>query len=203
MKSSILCVAVAATIALVHGVSHTAADKNAKECELNYLNESSVISITTAERCEALVRFSKCLSKFGSNSAAENTLFNQNAKACEPYWNSMDAPVLRTARGNLEMTVENAKDVKFHRHRRDTISVFEMNKKIDDLMNDIQGLKDDNAELQAQYQEQRTTFENQLAAKSAELDEKSSQQPIMHTFFTDPVACIRAALASLSTSSLC
>merc|ERR1719230_1802680 len=175
MKSSILCVAVAATIALVHGVSHTAADKNAKECELNYLNESSVISITTAERCEALVRFSKCLSKFGSNSAAENTLFNQNAKACEPYWNSMDAPVLRTARGNLEMTVDNAKDIKFHRHRRDTISVFEMNQKVTELLAEVQKLKNANVQLKAQAEEQRTTFENQLAAKSAELDEKSTE----------------------------
>jgi len=175
MKSSILCVAVAATIALVHGVSHTAADKNAKECELNYLNESSVISITTAERCEALVRFSKCLSAFDSNLDAENKLFNQNTKACEPYWNSIDAPVLRTTRGNLEMTVDNAKDVKFHRHRRDTISVFEMNQKVTELLAEVQKLKNANVQLKAQAEEQRTTFENQLAAKSAELDEKSTE----------------------------
>merc|ERR1719230_1788349 len=165
MKSSILCVAVAATIALVHGVSHTAADKNAKECELNYLNESSVISITTAERCEALVRFSKCLSKFGSNSAAENTLFNQNAKACEPYWNSMDAPVLRTARGNLEMTVDNAKDIKFHRHRRDTISVFEMNQKVTELLAEVQKLKNANVQLKAQADEKSTELETKLTQK--------------------------------------
>jgi len=147
MKFSMMCTAGVALAASVHAKEA----ERVADCEFNYLQVTAKVGTSIDEDCQALTTYSKCLGMFGKDVEAESllssqilALYEQNEKACEPFWNTLDKPVLRTVRDDLEMTVDNAKEIKFHRHRRETVSVFDMNEKIEQLMAAVESLTDAN-----------------------------------------------------------
>lgn len=124
-----LALAVALTM-----VGHAAAQPNSvEECQAKFNLAVQDFTATLDDKCEALVVFSKCLDAFPSDTTAEMILFNQNNKACEKTWKATGKPSIRTKRGNLQMSVDDSKQVTFYRHRRDEINVFDMHTAIETL----------------------------------------------------------------------
>jgi len=115
-----------AALALLPAATLATESNSAMDCQLAYVQTSYGI----IHKCEALVTFSKCLSAFPESSLMESMLMKNNAKDCEAYWKTETSPEMNVRRNNLQLTVDDDKDIKFYRHRREELSVFEMNKQI-------------------------------------------------------------------------
>jgi len=165
------------TLALVASVN--AEVTSAEDCQMDYYRETVDLSLTTREKCEALVVFSKCLGQFPADDAKEAVLFQKNSETCAPYWDTVESPSVRVARDNMQLSVDNAKDIEFFRHRRQSISVFKMEEKITGLLDTVEDLKDQLADQKKESEESAAAtlkvLQDKLDAKSEELDEKSSE----------------------------
>merc|ERR1712166_23086 len=168
-----------ATLALVASVN--AEVTSASDCQNDYYGvlTNFDVPLSTAQKCEALVVFSKCLGQFPADDAKEQVLFEKNSEVCAPYWDNVEAPSVRTARDNMQLSVDNAKDIEFFRHRRQSISVFKMDEKITGLLDTVEDLKDQLADQKKESEESAAAtlkvLQDKLDAKSEELDEKSSE----------------------------
>jgi len=164
-----------ATLALVASVN--AEVTSASDCQTDYyaVLTNFDIPLTTAKRCEALVVFSKCLGQFPADDAKEALLFEKNSEVCAPYWDNVEAPSVRIARDNMQLSVDNAKEIEFFRHRRQSISVFKMNEKITGLLSTVDDLKQQLVD-QKQESEDRSAatakdFQDSAAATAKDLQD--------------------------------
>jgi hypothetical protein len=109
---------------------------------------------TDANECSSLVTLAKCFALAGvdeldgsdtTRKMADDFLLGQQTKAdfqtkCKSY-ESEGQPEIRITRGELEMDLDNAdKDMKFNRLRRRQVSLFGMNRQIQDLEEAVDGL---------------------------------------------------------------
>jgi len=126
---------------------------------------STVMNVPNSDqqRCAALVTYSKCLSQFDADKGAEELLFKQNSKICEPYWKKLDTPTLQVRDDTLSITVDDAKDVKFYRHRREEISVFDLNEQVGTLIQEVKDLKEANDAITQAAQDQQAAVTQSLA----------------------------------------
>lgn len=128
---------------------------------------------TPETRCQALVEFSKCIGEFPADEELEKVLVSQQSKFCEQFWGKLEAPSMRVVRGNMVMTVDDAQDIEFHRHRRETINVFVMNENIDKLFQAVADLdsKIDTkvAELEAKIAENKAAHDEALSTEVEDL----------------------------------
>jgi len=120
--------AIPAALAVALALAGTASAANsAADCKADFDAEISGFSTTMKAKCTALVTFSKCLGEFPRDSTVEMELVTKNEKACEAQWKEVGTPQVRTKRGDFQIQVDDAKDITFYRHRRETINVFDMN----------------------------------------------------------------------------
>jgi len=119
--------AIPAALAVALALAGTASAANsAADCKVDY--DAAVWAASTKKaKCTVLVAYSKCLGEFPRDSTVEMELVTKNEKACEAQWKEVGTPQVRTKRGDLSLSVDDAKDIAFHRHRRETINVFDMN----------------------------------------------------------------------------
>merc|ERR1712166_967191 len=153
-----------ATLALVASVN--AEVTSASDCQNDYYGvlTNFDVPLSTAQKCEALVVFSKCLGQFPADDAKEQVLFEKNSEVCAPYWDNVEAPSVRTARDNMQLSVDNAKEIEFFRHRRQSISVFKMDEKITGLLDTVDVLKQ-------QLVDQKQESEDRAAATAKDLQD--------------------------------
>jgi len=182
-----------ATAILAFVASVNAEATSAEDCQMDYWRLTEDLTLTTAQKCEALVVFSKCLGQFDADEGKESLLFQKNSKTCESYWKNDEPPSVRASRDNMVMTVDNAKDIEFHRHRRETISVFTMNEKITDLLATVEDLK---AQLVSSAAATAKDLQGKLDAKSDELDRKSRE---LADAFDDKSKAIDQTVADLES----
>jgi len=155
-----------ATAILAFEASVNAEATSASDCQTDYYGVMTNIDVplTTAQKCEALVVFSKCLGQFPADDAKEQVLFEKNSEVCAPYWDNVEAPSVRTARDNMQLSVDNAKEIEFFRHRRQSISVFKMDEKITGLLDTVDVLKQ-------QLVDQKQESEDRAAATAKDLQD--------------------------------
>jgi len=112
-----------------------AVPESVNDCRVDHHNANKDVTAGLPERCQFLVDFSKCLSQFPESEEMLKEMQDttKNLANCESVWKTVAGPEIRVARGDLSMTVDEAKDIKFYRHRRDELSVFDMNNTITDL----------------------------------------------------------------------
>jgi len=115
--------------------------QNAQECREIYQKHSDELSSNAESKCEALVELSKCAGAFPTEDETEKTLISKQSKFCETFWDKLDAPSVRVAKDNMLMTVDDSKDIEFHRHRRETVNVFTMNNNIAQLLASVDLMK--------------------------------------------------------------
>jgi len=176
---------------------------------------STVMNVPNSDqqRCEALVTYSKCLSQFDADKGAEELLFRQNSKICEPYWKKLDTPTLQVRDDHLTITVDDAKEVKFYRHRREEISVFDLNEQVVDLIAEVKALKtaaqdqqktvtkslaDTTKALEDQLKETSEALEDALDEKSQAIDQTVAG---LESKVDDSVAATDQQLADAKTAT--
>jgi len=84
----------------------------------------------------------------------------------------VDTPVVRSARDNLEMTVDDSKDIRFFRHRREAVSVFDMNTQLQEM---AQTIKDLTKELASQKEDVKESVAKSVDDLTSKLDDKSEE----------------------------
>jgi len=168
---------IAAIIAVLGPVASLGAEvTSALDCKQVYDTATSDFGLE--KQCQALVEFSKCLSAFPESGLMENELFKRNSKACEPFWKAAGEPTMRTKRGNFQLTVDDAKQVNFYRHRREEINVFDMNAQIVELQQMVatltQNMTNVEDSVQVKIDDLKQEQKEALDDKSDELDKKSA-----------------------------
>jgi hypothetical protein len=128
---------VMAAFAAAHAASQP---ESAQECKDVYDAEFNNPASTPESRCQALVEFSKCIGEFPADEELEKVLVSEQSQFCEQFWGKLQAPTIRVVRDNMVLTVDDAQDIEFHRHRRETINVFVMNQNIDKLFQAVADL---------------------------------------------------------------
>jgi len=137
MKTS-LCVVATALVASVNAKD----PQNAGDCKVTYDQELWSLGASSASDansiCEALVRFSKCLGQFPPDKDMEYLMITQEKEDfCAKQFEAKEPPSVRTARESLLLTVDDTKKIEFHRHRRETIDVFQMNANVNTLTDTV------------------------------------------------------------------
>jgi len=127
---------------LVASISAASDPQSAQECQTIYQDHYDEPSSTPESRCQALVQLSKCAGGFPSNDAIASILISKQSRFCETFWDKLDAPSVRVTKDNMLMTVDDAKDIEFHRHRRETVNVFTMDNNIAKLLASVDKMKE-------------------------------------------------------------
>jgi len=154
-------------LALLPAATLAADATSALECQNEYVQKSFGVTgaWSTEDRCEALITFSKCLSAFPESSIMEAKLVEDNGKDCEPFWRSDSSPDMKVRRNNFQLTVDDAKDIKFFRHRREELSIFEMNQQIVDLQKLVSDLTKTQTQTQTQLESVNSNVVNNVQNK--------------------------------------
>jgi len=173
-----------AAIALLPAATLAADPTSALDCQNDYiLSGNTDVSSSTEGRCQALVTFSKCLSQFPESALMEQKLMENNAKDCEPYWTTDASPQMRVQRNDFQLTVDEAKDIKFFRHRREVLSIFDMNQQIVDLKKMVVDLT---TQLDGVSKEVTGSVQTKLdAMKEEQKDNKKDIQDSMNVLKSD------------------
>jgi len=174
--------AVPAALALALALAGTAtAADSVKECKDDYV-DAVFIATTIKAKCTALVAFSKCLGEFPRDSATEMELVSKNEKACEAQWKEVGTPQVRTKRGDLQLGVDDAKDITFFRHRRETLNVFDMNedlvatkKELGETKKELAEAKKEVAASKVELAAAKKAIEADVAAAIKKLEESTNK----------------------------
>jgi hypothetical protein len=160
-------VAVACVGAL--GAVQATPDSDAAACSSAYalsMMDSSILQgQNSVGACGAIIQFSRCLGRL-SNSGASNLAAQQqildaaNAHFSCDYASYVEPPTLSTKDANLEVEVDEHHDVVFHRMRRETISVWDLNAQVSNL-------EDDFVEVQANLNAAMVDLEATVDAKTS------------------------------------
>ena len=91
-----------------------------------------------AAKCAGIASFQACADAIADGSSISNAVMTQHATVAKTL-DCTDAdlivtPQVRTKRGDMEFSVNG--DARFTRHRRETISVFDIKKAVDGLVSD-------------------------------------------------------------------
>lgn len=153
---------------VIAAVSAAAAPENAQECKDNYDAAFNDFDSTPESRCAALVVLSKCLGGFPKDEELEKILVSEHSERCEKFWGKLEAPSMRVVRGDMVMTVDDAQNIEFHRHRRESINVFTMNENIDKIFATLDAMNQTLQELKERIMSNEEKMEaNKVAQKEA------------------------------------
>jgi hypothetical protein len=132
-RLNLLLAVVAAAVPLALAQDH------AQKCSTAFLDMAMGGAKTQAEKCEGIATYTACVDAIADGSTEVSATTARSDKLYQSLGckdsEMIVQPMIRTQRGDLNVQV-NA-DAKFTRHKRETVSIFDLKTTIDSLVGDV------------------------------------------------------------------